>query len=254
MVRRVTRIVKAAIAASISHGASTSIPAIGTESASSTPSAARNRSAVRSEIIGTAPSSSHSTYGPRALSTWQAAIRPAPRLPITAKRTAVANRRGRGASSSDTSRMSQSSHSAAGPRRRSALDAIIGPGVWRAAEALDHDDRRRTHPERKLRVGILEDDPHREALRKPHPVERRLDLRQALDGRAVVLIERPADALHHAVETAIRVAQQVDINAHAGPDVGEKIFAEVSQHIPGAIIDQAQHLAAFVGVLADRDV
>src|SRR5260370_33589160 len=64
------------------------------------------------------------------------------------------------------------------------------------AVALNRHDRRVAHPEREPRVAALEHDTHREALREPHPVERRFDLRQPLDGRAVLLVERPSHALY----------------------------------------------------------
>src|SRR5258705_12867432 len=71
--------------------------------------------------------------------------------------------------------------------------------------ALDRHDCRGAHPEWELRVAVLEYDPHREALREPHPVERRLSLRQPLDGRAVLLIERPSHALHAAPKALVGI-------------------------------------------------
>src|SRR5712692_10428696 len=75
----------------------------------------------------------------------------------------------------------------------SSMTAVIAIGMILIAItlipiSLDRHDRRVAHPERKLAVAILEHDPHRETLREPHPVERRVDLRQTLDGRAVGLI------------------------------------------------------------------
>ena len=65
------------------------------------------------------------------------------------------------------------------------------------------------------------------------------------------MIERPSDALHAAAKSLIRIAQQVNLRAHPGPDVTEEVLAEIREHVPGAIIDQAQYFVALVRVLAD---
>ena len=74
------------------------------------------------------------------------------------------------------------------------------------AIALDSHDRRVAGLERELRVAVLEHDPHGEALREPYPVERRFNLRQAFDGTAVLLVERPSHALHAAAEAMARIS------------------------------------------------
>src|SRR5262249_41167455 len=38
------------------------------------------------------------------------------------------------------------------------------------------------------------------------------------------------------------------------PDITEEILAEIRQYVPGAIVHQAQYLAALVRILADGDV
>jgi hypothetical protein len=54
-----------------------------------------------------------------------------------------------------------------------------------------------------------------------------------------------------AMESLVWVTEQVDFRTHLGPDMAKKIFTEVRQDIPGAIIDQAQHFSALICVLAD---
>ena len=81
-----------------------------------------------------------------------------------------------------------------------------------------------------------------------------VNLRQALDGRAVLLIQRPSHALHAAAKALVGIGQDENLGGHAGFDVREKRLAEIRDHVPLAIVDQAHDLAAFVGVLALRDV
>src|SRR5262245_19448601 len=68
--------------------------------------------------------------------------------------------------------------------------------------AEDSDDRAHAHPRRMGRVVRVHPDAHREPAREPDPVQGRLHLRQHADGRAVLRLERPADALHDAVPAA----------------------------------------------------
>ncbi len=134
------------------------------------------------------------------------------------------------------------------------LIALILIAIVLISITLDRHDRRGAHPERELRVAVLEHNAHREALRQPHPVQRRVNLRQALDARAVLLIERPSHALHAAAKALVGIGEDENLCAHAGFDVREKRLAEIRDHVPLAIVDQADDLPAFVGVLALRDV
>src|SRR6266436_3239519 len=107
------------------------------------------------------------------------------------------------------------------------------------AITLDGHDRRGAGPEWELRVAVLELDTHREALREPDPVECRLSLGEPLDGRAVLLIQRPSDALHAAAKTLVGIGEDEDLGGHAGLDVREKGLAEVRDYVPFAIVNQA---------------
>ena len=70
------------------------------------------------------------------------------------------------------------------------------------------------HPERENHPRPpIEHDTNRKALRETHPVESLLDLRQTLHARAVVLIERPSDALHAAAKALVRIAEQIETRA-----------------------------------------
>src|SRR5271156_2007625 len=120
--------------------------------------------------------------------------------------------------------------------------------------SLDRHDRRIARLEWVLRVAVFELDAHRKTLREPHPVQRRLNLRQAFDGRAVLLIERPSDALHAAAKALVGIGQDENLGGHAGFDVRHERLAEIRDDVPFAIVDQADDLAAFVGVLALSDV
>jgi len=66
--------------------------------------------------------------------------------------------------------------------------------------------------------------------------------------------QRPADALNPSAKAHVGIAEQEDLGIHAGLDPGKKSFAEICQHVPIAIIDQAHHLLALVGVLAHSDI
>src|SRR5882762_11837755 len=105
--------------------------------------------------------------------------------------------------------------------------------------SLDSHDRGIAHPEWEFGVAILEHNSHREALREPHPVERRVDLRQTLDACAVLLIERPSDALHTAAKALVGIGQDENFGGHAGFDMRQKSLAKIRNYIPFAIVDQA---------------
>src|SRR6266481_2547844 len=104
--------------------------------------------------------------------------------------------------------------------------------------ALNCDDRGGTHSERESGVGIFESQPNGKSLRKPDPVQGRFHLRQSLNTRAVILVERPSHALHAAAESLVGVAEQVNFCAHLGPDMAQEVLSKIGQYIPRAIVDQ----------------
>src|SRR5262245_34842614 len=116
--------------------------------------------------------------------------------------------------------------------------------------SLDGDHGCRSHPERELAIGFVEEDTDRESLREPDPVERRFDLGHALERSSALVEYRPADALDLPCEAPARRTRQEDLRLHARSDVAYELLAEVRHHVPGSIIDQrhdrvsgARHLA-----------
>src|SRR5262249_13571967 len=83
----------------ISHGVSASARAIITEPVRAAACATRNTSAVRTDIMGPAPTSSHTMYVASSLWMWQLAMTPAPTVPTVASRRVLRSFREVGASS-----------------------------------------------------------------------------------------------------------------------------------------------------------
>src|SRR5260370_11337261 len=100
------------------------------------------------------------------------------------------------------------------------------------AISLDRHDRRVARLERELGVAVLEHDAYGKALREPDPVECRLSLREPLDGRAVLLVERPSDALHAAAKALVGLGEHKNLGSHAGLDVRHKRLAAIRNHVP----------------------
>src|SRR5579863_6873360 len=67
-------------------------------------------------------------------------------------------------------------------------------------------------------------------------------------------MKSPSDALYAPAKSLIRVTQQIDNRGHPVANISQKVLAEVGEHVPRAIVDEAEDLAALVRVLADRDV
>src|SRR5262249_35373556 len=160
-----------------------------------------------------------------ALSMCSAAISDVPTAPMNAMRTEVWRRLGLSLSSSVSRCCNQTASACnrrnpAGTRHpeqgaeKSLLLTAVGSTV-----PLDRHDRRRAHAKGALGVAFLENDANREALREPHPVERRLDRWQTIDRRAVLLIECPAHPLYVAPEAPIRSGEQEDVGGHARFDM-----------------------------------
>ena len=60
--------------------------------------------------------------------------------------------------------------------------------------------------------------------------------------------------MHAAAKALVGIGQDENFGRHAGLDVREKCLAEIRNDVPFAIVDQADDFAAFVGVLALRDI
>jgi hypothetical protein len=76
----------------------------------------------------------------------------------------------------------------------------------------------------------------------------------AHNARAIVLKQRPPHAFDSSAKAHVRIAEQKDLGIHAGLDPCQKGFAEIRQHVPVSIIDEAHHLFALVGVLTGGDI
>ena len=112
----------------------------------------------------------------------------------------------------------------------------------------------RAHAVRTRRVGRLEANAHRKALRQADPVESALDRRQTIDTGPVRRVHGPADALDDTAKASVRVAQEIDVGLKARLDDVQISLAKVRHDVPAAIIDQREHLLTRAGVLADGDV
>src|SRR6266849_6137713 len=120
--------------------------------------------------------------------------------------------------------------------------------------SLNRHHRGRAHAEGPVRIAVLEKDSDRKALREPHPVERWLDGGETVNASAVLLIQRPPDALHAAAKAMAGIGEEKHVDGHSRLDVRQEVLAEVRHHVPRAVVDETEHLPPLVGVLPNGNV
>ena len=92
-------------------------------------------------------------------------------------------------------------------------------GQNRSHGTLPHDRDGGLADAEELRVGVVDADANREPRREVYPVERALDVGQAVGELAVLGEDSEANALDVAVEAAVGMTHEIDLDVRADGDV-----------------------------------
>ena len=123
-----------------------------------------------------------------------------------------------------------------------------------AKVTLPHDRDRGLTDAEELRIGIVDAHANGETRREVHPVERTFDVGQAVGELRVLGQDSVADAFDMAVEAAVGMAHEIDVDVRADGDVFELGLAVVGDDIPGARVDEGEQGRARMSVGSDGDV
>ena len=130
---------------------------------------------------------------------------------------------------------------AAGRRLEVLPETIIHVDRTVATGRLPHDRDGGLADAEELRVGVVDAHANGEPRREMHPVECALDVGQAVRDPAVLRENSVANALDVAIEAAVGVAHQIDVDVCADGDVLELGLAVVGDDVPGACIDESEY-------------
>src|ERR1700730_2261526 len=115
---------------------------------------------------------------------------------------------------------------------------------------LPHDrDSCRPYAE-QFRIGVLDANTDRKSGGEMHPIEGSFDVRKSGDHASVFREHAMTNTLHQPGESFLGMSHEIHVDSGTNVDVFHLALPVVSDHIPGASVDEREHGSARSGVSA----